>query len=72
MLASCYDKITEREAKRYENVESSAKVDCKPKRISDMLVYDIMKYKNWKDDKDLKPDTHQIALYNALTVEYFY
>lgn len=68
MLASCFDKITELEAARYNDVAEEDTVDCDSQRWKDVMPADVMKYQAWKDESELKPTVHQIVLSNALKV----
>ena len=70
MIAECYDKITDNEALQYYNIYDEFKVKCDSSRIKEMIPCNLLSYKNWKSEKDLKPTLQQYIIFNAYKVLY--
>lgn len=68
LLANCYDKITEEEAKPYEGYTDFREVSCNSAHIDGLLNFIPSNYKGLAEDQ-MQPNMQQLILMAAYRVK---
>lgn len=68
-MTNCYDKITESEAKKYEEYDDPRGIKCNTEHIEELLNFIPSNYEGMTGGDQPQPTTHQLVLFSALKVK---